>query len=95
MPLRAHVLLADASPQSRRMGTAYLEDLGWQVQAVATSGSSSLGLSLNRSTVRAGDTALLTVTLLSQPMLGPTELYGVVSQSTSGTQLWPMLVQAR
>jgi len=35
MPLRAHVLLADASPQSRRMGTAYLEDLGWQVQAVA------------------------------------------------------------
>lgn len=67
----------------------------WQVQAVATSGSSSLGLSLNRSTVRAGDTALLTVTLLSQPMLGPTELYGVVSQSTSGTQLWPMLVQAR
>lgn len=67
----------------------------WQVQALATNGSTSLALSLDRTTVHAGETALLTVTLTSPPTLGPTELYGVVSQSASDTHLWPMLVQAR
>jgi hypothetical protein len=67
----------------------------WQLQALATNGSTSVALSLDRTTVQAGETALLTVTLQSQPTLGPTELYGVVSQTTSDTHLWPMLIQAR
>ncbi|HTQ41949.1 MAG TPA: hypothetical protein VMI75_04260 [Polyangiaceae bacterium] len=67
----------------------------WQVQPVVTNGSSSLGVTVDRSTVRAGDHAIATVTLQSPPTLGATELYGFVSEANGATYVRPMLVQAR
>jgi len=67
----------------------------WQVQPVVTGGSSSLTVTLDRGTVRVGDRAIATITLQSPPTLGPTELYGFVSQANGATYIRPMLVQAK
>ncbi|HEX8791918.1 MAG TPA: hypothetical protein VF765_13280 [Polyangiaceae bacterium] len=67
----------------------------WQVQPVVTNGSSSLLVTLDRTTVAAGGHALATVTLQSAPTLGPTEVYGFVSQANGATYARPMLVQAK
>lgn len=67
----------------------------WQVQPIVTSGSSSVVVTLDHTSVAAGDSAFATVTLQSMPTLGPTELYGFVSQSNDATYVRPMLVQAK
>jgi hypothetical protein len=66
----------------------------WQVSAVAASGS-PLAFSIDPPTVSAGTRTTLTVTLSAQPELGVDQLYGLVSQSTTGTHVWPMIVQAQ
>jgi hypothetical protein len=67
----------------------------WTVQPALTNGSCSLAVTLDKSSVRAGDRALATVALQSKPTLGATELYGFLSQSNGATYVRPMLVQAK
>lgn len=72
------------------------DDAGaWRVQPVVTNGSSSIVVTLDRSTVLPGERAMATVTLESAPTLGPSELYGFVSQGSGLTYARPMLVQAK
>lgn len=57
MDPRRRVLLADANAQSRRMGSAYLEDLGWEVVAVAD-GPSALAALADRPSLLVAEAAL-------------------------------------
>jgi hypothetical protein len=67
----------------------------WQVQPGVTSGSSSLTVTLDRTTMHAGDRAIATVSLQSPPTLGATELYGFLSEANGTTYIRPMLIQAK
>jgi hypothetical protein len=65
----------------------------WQLSAVAASGS-PLAFAVAPDSVTAGTRTTVTVTLQSKPALGVEQLFGLVSQSTTDTHVWPMIVRA-
>ncbi|MGH9394175.1 MAG: response regulator transcription factor [Terriglobales bacterium] len=85
---RELAVLADANPQARRMGCAYLSDLGWEVEAVGD-GSAALAALARRPQLVLVDAALPGMPGASAQAWGGVELCRRVKAEAAAT---PVLI---